>query len=184
LQADDSGLIENILNGNLSAFNSLMQRYEQYVYTIALSFGKNQDNALDITQNVFTKVYQKLFSFRKQSSFKSWLARISYNEGVNWVRKNQNRHKHESFEEEHEKFMPVISQEDEYLAKENKSALIRSLYTLNTRHRLAVVLRYFENQSIKEIAATLECSEGVVKNILFRSLQKLKENLQEKGDME
>jgi len=52
--------------------------------------------------------------------------------------------------------------------------LLRCLYDLNTKYRLAVVLRYFENYSIREIAATLKCSEGVVKNMLFRSLQKLK----------
>ena len=184
MHKNDNGLIKEILEGNLSSFNILMQKYERYVYTIAFGFGKNQDNALDITQNVFTKVYQKLSSFRKESSFKSWIAKISYNEGVNWVRTNQKSMDHETFIEDNSNLVPVISQEDEFLAKENKSALIRSLYALNTRHRLAVVLRYFEDQSIKEIASTLDCSEGVVKNILFRSLKKLKENLQYKGDME
>lgn len=184
MHKNDNGLIEEILEGNLSSFNTLMQKYERYVYTIAFGFGKNQDNAQDITQNVFTKVYQKLSSFRKESSFKSWIAKISYNEGVNWVRTNQKSMDHETFIEDNTNLVLVISQEDEFLAKENKSALIRSLYALNTRHRLAVVLRYFEDQPIKEIASILDCSEGVVKNILFRSLKKLKENLQYKGDKE
>ena len=184
MQANDTGLIQDVINGNLSSFNNLMQKYEKYVYTIAFGFGKNQDNALDITQNVFTKVYQKLSTYRKQSSFKSWLARISYNEGVNWVRANQHLKEHDTFDDRNEALAPIISNEDEYLAKENKSELIRSLYSLNTRHRLAVVLRYFEDMSIKEIAGTLDCSEGVVKNILFRSLRKLKENMQQNRNLE
>lgn len=184
MHKNDDGLIEEVLSGNLSSFNALMQKYEKYVYTIAYGFGRSQDNALDITQNVFTKVYQKLASFRKESSFKSWIAKISYNEGVNWVRTNQKSMDHETFAEDNSELISIISQEDEFLAKENKSALIRSLYALNTRHRLAVVLRYFEDQSIREIASALDCSEGVVKNILFRSLKKLKENLQYMRDME
>ena len=69
------------------------------------------------------------------------------------------------------------TQEDEYLALENKTILLRSLYDLNTKYRLAIVLRYFENYSIRDIAETLNCSEGVVKNMLHRSLQKLKKYL-------
>jgi RNA polymerase sigma factor (sigma-70 family) len=65
------------------------------------------------------------------------------------------------------------------MARENRTLLLHSLYELNTRHRLAVVLRYFENYSIKDIAEVLHCSDGLVKNILFRSLQKMKNNLQQ-----
>ena len=72
-----------------------------------------------------------------------------------------------------------LSQEDELLARENKAQLLQSLFSLNTRYRLAVVLRYFNEMPIKEISKVLKCSEGVVKNMLFRSLQRLKNNLQE-----
>ena len=64
---------------------------------------------------------------------------------------------------------------------EDKVALLRSLYDLNTRYRLAVVLRYFENYSIHDIASILNCTEGVVKNMLFRSLQKMKQMLGKSG---
>ena len=70
------------------------------------------------------------------------------------------------------------SQEDELLAKEYRSQLLRSLFALNTKYRLAVVLRYFEDMPIREIAGSMKCSEGVVKNMLYRSLQRLKVNLQ------
>jgi RNA polymerase sigma-70 factor (ECF subfamily) len=63
------------------------------------------------------------------------------------------------------------------LVNENKAQLLRCLFELNTKYRLAVVLRYFENMSIKEISTSLNCSEGVVKNMLFRSIQKLKNTL-------
>lgn len=178
MQQDDFELIEQTISGDMSSFDRLMVKYEKLVYSIAYGFGKNKENALDISQNVFFKVYKKINSFSGNKSFKAWLVKIAYNEGVNWVRSNQRFFKHSLFENEEELPSYVISGADEALAKEHKSELIRSLYTLNTRYRLAVVLRYFENQSIKDIAETLECSEGVVKNMLFRSLRKLKENLQ------
>ena len=61
--------------------------------------------------------------------------------------------------------------------KEKNSNLINILNRLNARHRLAVVLRYFEGMHIKEIAATMKCTEGLVKNMLFRSLKKMRDQL-------
>jgi RNA polymerase sigma-70 factor (ECF subfamily) len=174
---NDSDLIQKTLDDDLTAYDELMKRYEGLIYKISYGFGKNKENALDITQNVFIKSYQKLATFKGNSSFKSWLVKISYNEGVNWVRSNQKFSKQENIDDHLELPSISLSNEDEYLAKENKSQLIHCLYNLNTRYRLAVVLRYFENMPIKDIAQTLQCSEGVVKNMLFRSLRKLKENL-------
>ncbi len=174
---NDFDLIQKTIDGDLTAYDKLMQHYERLVYKISYGFGKNKENALDITQNVFIKSYQKLASFKGKSSFKSWLVRISYNEGVNWVRSNQKYSNQENIDDHLELPSLAFSNEDEYLAKANKSQLIHCLYDLNTRYRLAVVLRYFEDMPIKEIAKTLQCSEGVVKNMLFRSLRKLKEKL-------
>ena len=181
---NDSELIYKTKSGDLTAFDQLMGTYEKLIYKISYGFGRNKENALDISQDVFFKVYQKLSSFRGDSSFKSWLVKIAYNEGVNWVRNNKYIQKQSSFDSQHEMMVPSISNEDEFLAKEHKSELIRSLYNLNTRYRLAVVLRYFEDMPIRDIALTLECSEGVVKNMLFRSLRKLKDILQAKDNME
>lgn len=174
---NDFDLIGETLDGDLTAYDKLMQRYEGLVYKISYGFGKNKENALDISQNVFIKCYRKLASFKGKSTFKSWLVKISYNEGVNWVRSNQRYGKHETIDDHLELPSIALTNEDEYLAKENKSELIQCLFNLNTRYRLAVILRYFEDMPIKEIAQTLQCSEGVIKNMLFRSLRKLKENL-------
>ena len=86
---NDFELINKTLAGDLFAYDELMKRYEELVYKVCYGFGKNRENTMDITQNVFLKVYQKLSSFKNKSLFKSWLIKISYNEGVNWVRKNQ-----------------------------------------------------------------------------------------------
>ena len=166
----DSEIIREVQNGSHDAFDQLMQDHQAMVYRVAYSFAKNTDSAMDISQNVFLKVYQNLDHFRGDSQIKTWISRIAFNESQNWIKK-------------HKKQLPVddaelppdpARQEDNLLAKENRIMLLRCLYGLNTKYRLAVVLRYFENYSIREIARTLNCSEGVVKNMLYRSLQKLK----------
>jgi RNA polymerase sigma-70 factor (ECF subfamily) len=125
------------------------------------------------------KAYENLSSFKGKGSFKAWIAKIAYHEGINWSKKNRHYEKSELFEETFMNQFDGISQEDELLAKENKAQLLQSLLSLNTKYRLAVVLRYFNEMPIKEIAKILKCSEGVVKNMLFRSLRQLRTNLRE-----
>lgn len=174
----DYELVDQIKSGDRSAFDMLMQKYQSLVYSVAYSFGKTKENAMDISQNVFLKVYQNMDRFRGESQFRTWLMRITHNEGLNWQQKNQ-RHQHNEELELLE--LPVShspSQEDEIFALENKTMLLRCLYHLNTKYRLAVVLRYFEEMPIREIAQILKCSEGVVKNMLFRSLKKLRQSFE------
>jgi len=176
LDRSDWNLVEEVKAGKLDSFNELMIRYQQTVFQVAVSFTKNMDDALDLSQTVFLKVYEHLNKFRGESQFKTWLMRITLNESNNWNRKTKKRHM-ETFDEYKAEKTSDMLPEDEYLVSENRAALLRCLLELNTRHRLAVVLRYFENYSITDIAATLDCSEGVVKNMLFRSLQKLRSKL-------
>jgi RNA polymerase sigma-70 factor (ECF subfamily) len=177
LEKSDEMLVKDIKEGQMDSYNELMQRHQKNVYHIAYSFAKSEQGAMDITQNIFLKAYENINRFREESQFKTWLTRISYNEGQNWVRKNKKHLAHEDLTHQITEVGVPVTQEDEYLALENKTILLRSLYELNTKYRLAIVLRYFENYSIHDIAETLNCSEGVVKNMLHRSLQKLKKHL-------
>lgn len=178
MQKDDSVLVEEVRNGSPRSYEQLMERHQNQVYRIAYSYTRNKEHSLDITQNVFIKVYENLHKFRGDSQFKTWLLRITCNESQNWIKKNLRYQREEDLEPLLNREQTRLNQEDELLARENRTLLLHSLYELNTRHRLAVVLRYFENYSINEIAGVLHCSDGMVKNILFRSLQKMKNNLQ------
>ena len=82
-------LIEEIKNGNSESFDELMQVHQRKVYQIAFSYAKSSQEAMDITQNIFLKVYKNVNQFRGDSQFKTWLMRITYNEGQNWVKKNR-----------------------------------------------------------------------------------------------
>lgn len=182
MQKDDRTLVGEVRNGSHKAYEQLMERYQSQVYRLAYSYARNKEQALDITQNVFIKAYEHLHKFRGDSQFKTWLLRITCNESQNWIKKNlryRSYQREDDLEPLLDREQARLNQEDELMARENRTLLLHSLYELNTRHRLAVVLRYFENYSIKEIAEVLHCSDGLVKNILFRSLQKMKNNLQQ-----
>ena len=170
-------LIRETMGGNLQSYDTLMTRYQENVYLIAYNFGKTKENALDISQDVFLKVYNKLNTFKENSTFKTWVSKVAYNESVNWSKKNKKFLHQDNISDSHFALNGGNNPEDEILINENKAHLLRCLFELNTKYRLAVVLRYFENMSIKEIANSMNCSEGVVKNMLFRSIQKLKNSL-------
>jgi len=171
----DAELIAEIHAGSVVAFERLLRRYERLVYKVALGFTGDSQSALDVSQNVFLRIHAKLPSYRGEGELRSWVLRLAMNESMNWNRA-QKRHRAEGLAEE----IPAgrsAPQEVGLGRRETRSLLRRSLDTLSARHRLAVVLRYFEDLSVHEIAVVLGCSEGVAKNVLFRSLRKMRTHL-------
>lgn len=174
----DKELVAAALEQDLAAFDELMQRYERLVYRIAVHFVHDSETAFDVSQTVFLKAFQRLGQFRHEAQVKTWLLRIAYNESVDWLR----RHRHQGalqdpLEEAHPQLAMEAAQERELLRKDDRAQLSRALAGLNERHRLAVILRYFQGLGIQEVARILGCSEGVTKNMLFRSVRTLREAL-------
>jgi RNA polymerase sigma-70 factor (ECF subfamily) len=155
-------------------FDRLMRRYRGLVYRVAYGFTGERESAMDVVQETFLKVHARLGSWRGEGELKSWIARIAANEALNLAR---SRRRHPTCELDDSIFLLPADERDEDEVAESairQEALHRSLALLPPRQRLAVVLRYFEGMSSREISAVLECSEGTARNILFRSLQKLR----------
>ena len=177
---NDLDLIDEIRAGSRAAFDKLIRRHEHLVYRIAFSFTGETESSLDISQNVFIKVHHNLDSFRGRSSFRAWLARISQNESLTWLR-SQKRHAG------HVEVTPLTGpacqpiQEATLVIAERSRDLLGEVHRLQPRQRQAVLLRYFEKMPVREIGEVLECSEGQVKSILFRSLRKLRKQLSRQG---
>src|SRR5215467_9993259 len=87
-QDQDAGLVERYLAGDVTAFDEIMIRYERQIYRVCYRFVENRDDALDLAQDVFVKVFEHLPTFRRESTFKTWLYRIAINHCLNHVRKN------------------------------------------------------------------------------------------------
>lgn len=167
------------LEGSPEGFDELVRRYERLVFKIAFSYTRERESALDVTQNVFLKAYDRLSSFHAEGSFKAWLLRIAYHESINWVRSHSRRTQREESEEPTESFAANDDQERELLHRERWRLIEHSLEVLGHRSRLAVVLRYLQAMPIREIAAVLGCSEGVVKSMLFRGVRKMRDAVAE-----
>jgi len=176
----DHDLIAETRAGSYAAFDQLVKRHENLVYRIAYSYVMQPDSAYDIAQNVFVKVFRKLGSFSGRSTFRSWLTRIAQNESLDWIR-SQRRH------ENHDELTPLNTpvslplQETTVLGRERGELLLKEVHKLNAKQCRAILLRYFEKMSIREIASVLDCSDGQVKNLLFRGVRALRQRLPRQG---
>ncbi|MBN2431340.1 MAG: RNA polymerase sigma factor [Acidobacteria bacterium] len=174
MEFSDENLIRESLAGSTVAFDELMCRYQRLVFKIAFTYTRNRDVALDLTQDVFVKVHRKLATFRTGRPFHVWLARVAANEALNWLRRHRD---HLTVDVLPAECTPAANAEQErrLLERERQRELFRRLGKLSRRQRLAVTLRYFEEMPIGELAMVLRCSEGTARNLLFRSLQKMRE---------
>jgi RNA polymerase sigma-70 factor (ECF subfamily) len=170
-------LLEASQARDLGAFDAFMQRYERLVYKVAIHFVREPEAAFDVSQTVFLKAFQGLAQFRREATPRTWLLRITYNESIDCLRRNRLRVDAHDPLEEGESLAVEAAQEREALRLDDQARVARAMAGLNQRHRLAVVLRYFQGLGIQEIAQVLGCSEGVTKNILFRSLRSLRATL-------
>lgn len=170
----DEILIEKTLDGSLECYDVLMQRYERDVFAVARGYGRSVDDALDICQNVFLKAYRKLHTFQGRSSFRTWLVTIAKREGINWTRTRSRKQPSRVVDVETANLRSGEDQETELIEEERRRLVIDNLQALNERSRQAVILRYFLGLSTRDVAEALECSEGVVRNMLFRSVRKLR----------
>jgi len=175
LESIDELLIERTLAGSLECFDVLMERYQRDVFVAIRSYAGTRDDALDICQNVFLKAYRKLGTFRGRSSFRTWLLAIANREGINWIRTQRRRAPEAVAGIGSDGATSPDDQEAALLEDERRRLVIAKLGILNQRSRLAVILRYFRVMPIRDIAEVLDCSEGVVRNMLFRSVRKLRD---------
>ena len=174
LETVDEILITKTLGGSLECYDVLMQRYEKDVFAVARGYTRSVDDTLDICQNVFLKAYRKLDTFQGRSSFKTWLVSIANREGLNWIRTRLRKAPSNVVDLETARLSSGDDQEAELIEVERRRQVVDSLQALNQRSRLAVILRYFRDMPIREVAEVLECNEGVARNMLFRSVRKLR----------
>lgn len=176
MHLNDQDLIAETRAGSYAAFDQLIRRHEKLVFRVAYSYVHQPDPAYDIAQNVFLKVFRKLGSFSGQSTFRSWLTRIAQNESVNWIRDQRRHQEHDELTPANTPSSPPV-QELRLLEQERDAALREEIHQLNAKQSRAVLLRYYEKMSIREISTVLECSEGQVKSLLFRGVSALRERL-------
>lgn len=181
----DYQLILNAQKGDKQAFEELVYKYDRHVLGIARSYKNCEDDAKDIYQEVFMRVYRGLDSFQFKSEFSTWLFRITTN--VCLTHKSRKRDyesidKEVMSEDESGKTLAETLPGDDNVERTavNKDLLgyIRSaMELLPNKQKMVFSLRYLEDYKIKEIAEIMQCTEGAVKSYLFAATHKMRSKL-------
>ncbi len=178
--AEDTALVSASRKGDMVAFEALVGRHRDKVYARAYSMLRNEEEAVDLSQEAWVKAWQRLEQFQGDSSFLTWITRITINLCLDQIRRNKRR-RTESIEQLDEDLggverqMPVITTNPtEGLEKgELRKKIDEALEKLSHEHRTVLVLHEFEDLEYKEIAKRMDCSIGTVMSRLFYARRKM-----------
>ena len=171
---EDDLLIERFLSGDEEGFEMLVKKYQNHVINIVyLLIGETQD-ADDIAQEVFIKVYKNLGSFNKKAKFSTWLYRIAVNTTYNHLKKEE-RYVPSGYRKDSDVFKKTSLTNLE--RKELQELIRKSIERLPFKYRTVIVLKEIEGLSYKDIAKSLCCRIGTVESRLFRARSMLKKIL-------
>lgn len=156
--------------------DDLMNLYSKKVYLLAYSYVKDRGLAEDISQEVFLKCYKSLHQFRGESQISSWIYRITVNTAKDFLRVKSFRVLQfpKSF---FENFTKSKSPEDAAVDQDEKEAILQSVLSLPTKYREIIVLYYFQDEKLEDIAEILNLNLNTVKTRLSRARAMLKEKL-------
>lgn len=183
--ADDAVLTHLARKGQYAAFEELVRRYRNDVYGLAYHYVRNREDAWDVAQDVFIKAHRAMAKFRGDSSFKTWILRITANRCKDFFKKR--RLKTVSLEDSvsDARLESSAARPDEEMASSELGRQIQeALDTLSDKHKTAFVLRELEGLSYEQMADVMKCSPGTVMSRLFHARKKLQQALQSMGVME
>lgn len=170
----DEELVSNIVkNNDTLLFEVLYDRFAHLVYNKCYGFAKDEDEAKDLTQDVFLKLFVKLASFKGKSKFSTWLYAFTYNHCVNYVTRNTAK----KFEKQSVDYADIenISEEpnEEEFNDMRLDKLKKALELVSPDEKMILLLKYQDNLSIKEIESVLDIGESAVKMRIKRAKDKL-----------
>lgn len=173
-------LVHRAQEGDREAFKELVDSYQRKVYGICIGMLKNPDDSMDVTQEVFIKVYRNLESFNRESSFYTWLYRITVNKCIDFIRKRKRKREvdyDDAIQSARDtstdgELMPSrlgLNPDRVYARKELREKMLEALETLGEKHRTILILREVEGLSYEEIAEVLQISKGTVMSRLYHA---------------
>ena len=171
----DSELVRQIQSGDDAGFDELMRRYKRPVMSFVFRVLGNAEDAEDIAQDVFVRVYQKLGTYRTETKFSTWLFAMARNAAIDRIRW-RGRHPTESMESTPEIAMPSGTAE-EVGAREIGGQIAAAVARLPEDQRTALVLCEYQGLSCADIAGVMRCSQKSVESRLYRAKLILREAL-------
>ncbi len=178
-QRDNDGdvylLLEKIKSGDREAFVTITRLYQRKVFALAYSFFRNKEDALDIVQETFLRVYQKIDMFKKGRNFQNWLLQITKNLCIDCYRKRKSKEHHlnEGMD------ISELDVSDPQASETHKASDINSILSicikrLSEKQRMVFVLKQYNQLEYSEIAQILNVATGTVKSLHFKAAQNLR----------
>src|SRR6266516_4154756 len=188
---DERVLVAEAQTGNRAAFEELVRRYDRDVLRLALNLMKRPEDARDVYQEAFLKVYRNLHRFRFECSFYTWLYRIVASVGLDHLLRRQARPEDQApeihvnrqeegtrdffeFQREHR---PALDPERRLMGKEIRSRISKAMERLSPRERVVFEMKHYQGLKLRAIGDALGTTEETVKNSLFRATRKLRNEL-------
>lgn len=187
---EDQELIKKTLRGERKAYEELMRKYEKKIFSFVIRMVRNEDVAVDLTQDFFFKIYTVMDKYNFEYKFSTWAYRICYNLVIDHIRKNQAQvdsldddsiSPHDLFTSEN------ISREDGFknLAREETRDYVWQVVDqIPLKFRELILLRYIQDLKYEEIAEITSLPVGTVKNRIFKAKELLKQEMAKDGMLE
>ena len=182
---NDIYYINLIIEGNTNAFNILVDRYKDLVFSLALKMVKTREEAEEVAQDTFIKVFKSLGQFKGDSKFSTWIYKVTYNTCLDRLKKQKREQQVVSIDEFNTNQIKSIDNAlDKMENEEREKAIQDCIQLLPADDAFLLTLFYFEEQSLEEIAKVIGLTANNVKVKLFRSRKKLTTILKEKLEPE
>ena len=189
MQLEETELIKRAQHGDKASFEELIYRYDRNVLSLAYSYINDQDDAKDIYQEVFLRVFKSLKKFEFRSEFSTWLYRITVNVALTY-RTKKSKYSYASLDEEqtdtdgetrfaYEAIEDNSASDDRVIGSDISAGIKEAIEKLSPQQKMVFSLKHFEEYKIKEIAEMMNISEGTVKNYLFNATIKMREYLKD-----
>ncbi|MCK9303951.1 MAG: RNA polymerase sigma factor [Bacteroidales bacterium] len=173
----DEQIIQDIISGNKDAYRELVEKYQRMVFRTAIGFLHSREDAEDITQDIFIKVYESLKSFKGKSEFSTWLYRITINTSINFANRNKKNWLLQSIENLFDKSNNEKNPLELLETSERDHMVREAIDSLPDAQRTAFVLSKYEELPQKKIALIIGKSEGAVEQLLNRAKMNLQKKL-------
>jgi len=168
-------LVDKIKEGDREAFMTLTSLYQKKVFLLAFSFFRNKEDALDIVQETFLRLYEKVKMFQRGKNFQNWLLQIAKNLCIDYYRKNYSKNKEWDRNKPIEEMnLPVQNSYDPLSSSDLREIISTCLKKLAEKQRMIFVMRHYNQLKYREIAQILDISLGTAKSLHFKAVQNLR----------
>jgi len=185
VKADDQHYINLVTKGDTNAFAVLVDRYKDMVFTLSLKMLKDREEAEEVSQDTFLKIYKSLNKFNGESKFSTWIYKVAFNTCLDRLKKNKRLQLVICLDEfTEQETISLISVLDSIEEKERKQMIQDCLHGLPGEDSFLLTLYYFEEQSLEEIAKIIGINQNNVKIKLYRCRKKLASLLKDRLEPE